>query len=77
MKERPIDELIAAARDIKRVYDSQREYTEKLQALAAEALRTGQNLSHRIPAPIVHDYSTPIERLVRALGKIDKDNKRV
>ena len=64
--------LVVAAKEIKRVRDAQAEYTKKLCNLAAEAKRTGKNLSHRIPDPVVHDYGTAIERLINALAGMEE-----
>lgn len=65
--------LIEAAREVKRVRDSQVAYTRQLQQLASEARATGKSQSHRIPtAPRVHDYGDCIAALLEALEKCER-----
>jgi len=72
-KAKAVEEMLEAAREIRRIFDAQTAYTRKLQELAAEARRTGQNLSHRIPQdPVVHDYGNGIFALLAALDKYEK-----
>jgi len=67
----PLDAMIEAAREIRRVHEAQAAYTRELQALAAEARRTGKSQSHRI-GPRVHDYGNGIERLLIALAAYER-----
>lgn len=69
------DELVAAAREIRRVRLAQAEYTRQLQQLAAEARATGQSQAHRIP-PRVYDYGNAVDTLLAALDKYERQAKR-
>lgn len=73
-RESAIADLVAAAREIKRVNDAQREYTAKLQALAAEARRTGKSQTHKLKglSLIVHDYGNGVAMLLEALAKFER-----
>jgi hypothetical protein len=64
-------ELVEAAREIRRVREAQIKYTADLQALAAEARRTGKSQSHRVE-PRVHDYGNGVEALLEALAKYER-----
>lgn len=72
-----VDELVAAAREVKAVHDAQTAYTRELQALAAEARRTGKSQSHRIQIqPRVHDYGNAIASLLEALERLERWRSR-
>jgi hypothetical protein len=62
--------LVEAAREVRRVNEAQREYTRQLQAIAAEARKTGESQSHRIP-PKVYDYGAAVAALLDALEKYE------
>lgn len=70
----PLSELLDAAREIRRVHEAQTAYGRQLQELAAEARRTGQNQTHRIP-PRAYDYGNGVERLLLALERIDRKTR--
>ena len=71
-KQRALQDLIKAARDVREVNNRQREGLRHIQALAAEARRTGENLTHRI-RPVAYDYGDSILDLLDALDRYEKN----
>lgn len=63
--------LVEAAREMKRINDAQRAHVVELQMLAAEARRTGENLTHRVQ-PRAFDYGNAMMDLLGALEKYEK-----
>ena len=71
-REEAFYDLIAAARHIRLVQECQRAHTVEMQKLAAEARRTGENLSHRV-RPMAFDYGDPVSALLDALDRWEKN----
>ena len=70
-RDKAMAKLVEAAREIRRVRQAQVAYTRELQALAAEARRTGKSQTHRI-GPRVHDYGNGVELLLLALEDLER-----
>lgn len=63
--------LIDAAKEMRRINEAQRKHVVELQQLAAEARRTGENLSHRIPNR-AFDYGDAMAKLLAHLHDYEK-----
>lgn len=66
------DRVITVAKKIRAARDERRERARKMQELAAEARRTGKNLSHRVDnTPHVWDLGDLVDELCDALDRLE------
>lgn len=74
-QEKALADLIAAARQIRAVNNAERAHIVEVQKIAAEARKTGKNLSHRIQ-PKAFDYGDSVYALLDALERYEKNAER-